>query len=148
MPTYTRVLGTLSQADIAERIHELSHAGQVEILKVDRENTLRRRLRGTTDKGTEVIVALDRAEQLSDGAVLSLDPAKAVVVRMTEERWLRLEPRDANAALEAGYFAGNLHWRVRFQPGAILIAMEGPAEHYLARLHHLVTSGKVAAHVP
>lgn len=148
MPTYTKVIGTLSQAEIAERIHDLSHAGQVEILKIDRENTLRRRLRGTTDKGTDIIVALDRSEQLSDGAVLSLDPARAVVVRMSEERWLRIEPRDADAALEAGYFAGNLHWRVRFQPGAILIAMEGPAEHYLARLHPLVSSDKVKTHLP
>lgn len=148
MPTYTKVIGTLSQAEIADRIHDLSHAGQVEILKIDRENTLRRRLRGTTDKGTDVIVALDRSEQLTDGAVLSLDPDKAVVVRMSEEHWLRLTPRDSDAALEAGYFAGNLHWRVRFQPGAILIAMEGPAEHYLARLDHLVSSGKVAAHLP
>jgi urease accessory protein len=148
MPTYTKVIGTLSQANIAERIHDLSHAGHVEILKVDRENTLRRRLRGTTDKGTDVIIALDRSERLSDGAVLSLDPNQAVVVRMSEERWLCIEPRDADAALEAGYFAGNLHWRVRFQPGALLIAMEGPAEHYLARLDALVTSGKIAAHLP
>ena len=79
-----------------------------------------------TDKGTEVVVALDRSEQLADGAVLSLESDRAIVVRMTEERWLRITPRDLDCALETGYFAGNLHWRVRFEPGAILVAIEGP----------------------
>jgi urease accessory protein len=148
MPTYTKVFGTLSQAEIADRIHALSHGGRVEVLLLGREDTLRRRLRGITDKGTEVMIALDRSEQLTDGAVLSLDPEKAIVVRMHEERWLRLEPRDADAALETGYFTGNLHWRVRFEPGAILVAMEGPAEHYLERLAPLTSSGKVAALLP
>lgn len=148
MPTYTRVLGTLSQPDLAEKIHALSHNGGLEVLTLNREDTLRRRLRGVTDRGTEVTVALDRAEQLSDGAVLHLDPERAVIVRMTAEDWLRLEPRDADAATEAGYFVGNLHWRVRFEPGALLVALEGPVEHYLGRLKHLTSSGKLAAKLP
>ena len=148
MPAFTRVLGTLSQEDMAERIHALSHAGAVEVLTLSREDTLRRRLRGVTDRGTEVMVALDRGDKLTDGAVLSLDPDKAVVVRMSEERWLRLEPRDLDAAVETGYFAGNLHWRVRFDSGALLVAMEGPPEHYLERLQPLTASGKVLARVP
>jgi urease accessory protein len=148
MPTYTRILANLSQAEVAERVHTLSHKGAVEILMLNREDTLRRRLRGTTDKGTEVTIALSRDEQLSDGAVLRLDPDKAVIVRMSEERWLRLEPRDTDAAIEAGYFAGNLHWRVRFAPGALLVALEGPVEHYLQRIAPLTDSGKVLALQP
>ena len=115
---------------------------------LNREDALRRRLRGTTDKGTEVTIALSRDEQLSDGAVLRLDPDKAVIVRMSEERWLRLEPRDTDAAIEAGYFAGNLHWRVRFAPGALLVALEGPVEDYLQRIAPLTASGKVLALQP
>jgi urease accessory protein len=148
MPTYTKILANLSQAEVAERVHTLSHEGAVEILVLNRDDTLRRRLRGTTDKGTEVTIALSRDEQLSDGSVLRLDPDKAVIVRMSEERWLRLEPRDRDAAIEAGYFAGNLHWRVRFAPGALLVALEGPVEHYLERIAPLTDSGKVLALQP
>lgn len=55
----------------------------------------------------------------------TLDENRAIVVRLSEERWLRLVPRDSDAALEAGYFfVGNLHWRVRFEPGVIAIALE------------------------
>ena len=148
MSTYTRVIGTISQPDIAEKIHALSHGGGVEVLTLEREDTLRRRLRGVTDRGTEVTVALDRAEQLSDGAVLHLDPDRAVIVRMSAESWLRLKPRDTDAATEAGYFVGNLHWRVHFEPGALLVALEGPVDHYLGRIAHLTSSGKVVATLP
>lgn len=148
MSLYTRVIGTISQPDMADKIHALSHRGEVEVLTLDREDTLRRRLRGVTDRGTEVTVALDRAEQLSDGAVLHLDSERAVIVRMTAENWLRLEPRDTDAATEVGYYVGNLHWRVRFEPGALLVALEGPADHYLGRLAPFTSSGKVVAKLP
>ena len=143
MTTITTIIGSASQPDLAEAIHKLDHRGGVEFLSIDRNDTLRRRLRGVTDKGTEVVVALDRSEQLSNGAVLTLDENRAIVVRLSEERWLRLVPRDSDAALEAGYFVGNLHWRVRFEPGAIAIALEGPVETYMARLAPLTAQRKI-----
>lgn len=143
MITITEILGTASEAAIADRLHHLEHHDRVEFLVVDRSDTLRRRLRGKTDKGTEIAVALDRNQQLADGAVLLLDQARAIVVRMSKQSWLRIKPRCADAALEAGYCAGNHHWRVRFAPGAILVAMEGPAEHYIARLDHLLKANRI-----
>jgi urease accessory protein len=141
--TVTKILGTASEPAIAGRLHDLHHDRRVETLYVDRDDTLRRRLRRATDKGTEIAVALDRSEQLVDGAVLVLDDTRAVVVRMTRERWLRVVPRDLDAALEAGYFIGNLHWRVRHEAGALLVAMEGPADHYIARLDPLIKRGLI-----
>ncbi len=143
MITVTKILGTASEPSVADRLHHLEHKDRVELLVVDRDDTLRRRLRGKTDKGTDIAIALDRGDRLADGAVLLLDEARAVVLRVTEQRWLRITPQDANAALEAGYCAGNQHWRVRFEPGALLIAMQGPAEHYLARLEPLLRAGKI-----
>jgi urease accessory protein len=143
MITVTRILGTASEPSLADKLHRLEHKNDVEYLVVDRDDTLRRRLRGKTDKGTDIAIALDRHDRLVDGAVLLLDEARAVVLRVTQERWLRITPRDADAALEAGYFAGNHHWRVRFEAGALLVAMQGPAEHYLARLDSLLRTSKI-----
>lgn len=143
MLTLTAIVGQASDPRLADRLHELSHAGRLEVLTVERDDTLRRRLRGVTDKGTEVAVALDRSEALSDGAVLLIDRDRAIVVRMSQENWLRVLPRDTDSALEAGYFIGNLHWRVRFEPGAILVALEGPESHYTGRLAHLTMQGKI-----
>ena len=143
MITVTTILGTASEPSLEEPLHRLEHEGRIEFLVIDRDDTLRRRLRGKTDKGTDIAIALERSDQLVDGAVLFLDEARAVVLRVTQERWLRIRPRDADAALEAGYCAGNHHWRVTFEPGALRIAMQGPAEHYLARLDPLLRTNKI-----
>ena len=144
MITITGILGTASDPSLADRLHYLEHDDRVEILVVGDEDTSRRRLRGKTDKGTDVAIALERSDQLVDGAVLLLEETRAIVLRKAEQRWLRLTPRDADAALEAGYCAGNHHWKVRFEPGALLIATQGPAEQYVDRLEHLVKSGRIA----
>jgi len=135
MPTtVTQIIGFASESDLAERLHGLDHAGCVEYLPLEQQDVHRRRLRAVTDRGTECLVALPRDQVLGDGAVLVLDDDRAIVVRLTEERWLGLVPRDAAAAMELGYFAGNLHWRVRFDGERLLIALEGPEEDYLERL--------------
>lgn len=132
--TITRILGFASEPELAERLHALDHAGRVEILPLEQQDVHRRRLRATTDRGTECLIALPRDQALGDGAVLVLEDERAIVVRLAEERWLALVPRDAVAALELGYFAGNLHWRVRFDGPRLLIALEGPEDDYLTRL--------------
>ena len=45
-----------------------------------------------------------------------------------------LQPRDTAAALELGYFAGNMHWKVEFDDERLRIAVQGPLESYLERL--------------
>lgn len=140
--TITNIIGFASQPDIADRLHALAHAGRVEHLRLERGDTLRRRLRATTDQGTDCAVALPRDQQLRDGAVLALDDERAIVVRIAEERWLELEPRDSAAALELGYFAGNLHWRVGFAGSRLRIALEGPEADYLERLAPFLDDGR------
>jgi urease accessory protein len=144
MMTITAIVGTASDPSLAERLHHLEHEDRVETLIVGEEDAARRRLRGTTDKGTDIAIALASGDRLSDGSVLFIDASRAIVLRTAEPRWLRLIPRDADAALEAGYCAGNHHWKVRFEPGALLVATQGPAEHYVDRLEPLVRSGRIA----
>ena len=137
-----RVIGNARDAALAERLHRLEHEGLVEYLTLERDDVHRRRLRARTDRATECLIALPREQALQDGAVLALDEARAVVVRLKVERWLALAPRDEAAALELGYFAGNLHWRVRFEGPRLLVALEGPKADYLARLEPLLRSGR------
>lgn len=143
MLTVTRIVGTATEPSLADKLHRLEHDHRIETLLVERDDTLRRRPRAKTDKGTDIAIALEQGNRLSDGAILFLDDAREIVLRVTEECWLRLRPRDADSALELGYCAGNNHWRVRYEPGALLIAMQGPAEHYLARLDHLLKDQKI-----
>ena len=129
-----RVLGSRVDAEYADRLHHMEHHGQVDLLTLPAAELARRRFRAVTRGGTEVAIALPRDEPLFDGAVLLCEHHRAIVVRVDAEHWLRLQPRDTASALELGYHVGNLHWRVRFEPDAICVALEGPTEAYLARL--------------
>ncbi len=139
----TSLVGLASDADVGERLHALSHAGQVEYVILNRADMSRHRLRVVTDRGTECAIALPRSEKLANGAVLLLEAERAIVVRMQEEDWLDVVAVDDAAALELGYLAGNMHWRVRFDGTVLKIALDGPEASYLVRLAPLLDSGRV-----
>jgi urease accessory protein len=138
-----RIIGSRLDAGLSGRIHDLEHAGTIDVLVVSPADVARRRFRATTRGGVDVAVALPRDQQLFDGAVLMLEPDRALVVRLDEQRWLRLEPRTVADAIELGFHAGNLHWRVQFDGGALLVALEAPVDGYLKRLEPLLAAGRV-----
>ncbi len=137
------IVGAATEPAIAGKLHDLSHRGRVEYLTLSRDDTHRHRLRATTDAGTECAVILGRAEHLYNGAVLMLTGERAVVVRMRETEWLTLAPRDSAAALELGYFSGNMHWAVRFECELLRIALQGPVQRYLERIEPFLADGRV-----
>jgi urease accessory protein len=138
-----RIIGHASDRRIADALHHVDHHGGLEYLALSESDTQRHRLRAVTDRGTECAIALPRSEHLADGAVLLLDHDRAVVVRMRESPWLTLVPRDTAAALELGYFAGNMHWKVEFDDSVLRIALHGPPESYLERLAPFMADGRV-----
>jgi urease accessory protein len=138
------IVGLSTEPHIAEALHHLEHHDRVEHLTLTEADTQRHRLRAFTDKGTECAIALPRTQRLANGAVLLLEANRAVVVRMQEAQWLTLAPRDTAAALELGYFAGNMHWKVEFDGTLLRIALQGPVDSYLERLSHFIADGRVA----
>lgn len=85
-----RVLGSRVEPALSEALHRLEHEGAVDIANVPATDLARRRLLITTRGGEELAIALPRHEKLFDGAVLLLEPDRAIVVRAATERWLRL----------------------------------------------------------
>lgn len=138
-----RILGPRDQPELARAIHHLEHHGGVEMLAIAPADLPRRRFRATTDLGTDCAVALPRDVQLFDGAVLHLDERRAIILKVGEQAWLRVRPA-AGGGLELGYLAGNLHWRVRFEDGDLLVALDHEREGYLARLAELLDSGRAS----
>ncbi len=137
------IVGQLDDPGLAERLHDLRHAGAVETITLEPGDRLRKRLRVSTDQGTDCAVALARSEQLEDGSILLLSESRAIVVRLSALRWLDLAPRDLPAALELGYFAGNLHWRIAFAGPRLRVALEGPEKAYRERLAPYLDDGRV-----
>jgi urease accessory protein len=142
------ILGSASDPEFFERLHHLQHEGRVERIAIGSEDAARHRLRLKTDAGTECAISLPRDQRLANGSILLLEANRAVVVTMREEEVLKLMPADAAAALELGYFAGNMHWSVRFAGHELHILLQGPAEAYLARLDPLLASGRIVRMQP
>jgi urease accessory protein len=61
---------------------------------------------------------------------------------LNEQRWLGFEARDAAAAIELGYLAGNLHWKVRFAGASLWVQLEGDVAQYRARVAALLSDGR------
>lgn len=138
-----RIIGLASDPRIAEALHDLEHRNAVEYLTLSAADTQRHRLRALSDRGTECAIAIPRTQHLANGAVLLLDHDRAIVVRMREVEWLELETDSVDSALELGYFAGNMHWKVEFAGARLRIALQGPRASYLERMSHLLQSGHV-----
>lgn len=139
-----RVVGAFSDPALHERLHEFAHRGSIEVVKLSPGDLGRHRLRAQTEGGEEIAIALPRDEKLFDGAVLHIDDVRAIVVRAGEQRWLRVSPKTVRDSVELGYCVGNLHWRVRFQGDAILVALDGPVSSYVARIEHLIKDGRAS----
>ena len=104
----------------------------------------RRRLRLLTDRGTDCAVSLERDEALVDGAVLLLEPDRAILVRVGAPHALRLRARDRTAALHLGWHAGHLHWRVRFEGEDLVVLLDAPEADYRRRIEDLLADGSVS----
>ena len=138
-----RILGQASDPAFFDRLHHLQHDGRVERILIGSEDAARHRLRVRTDAGTECAISLPRDQRLAHGSILLLEDDRAILIAMREEEVLKLAPADATAALELGYFAGNMHWAVRFHGPELHILLHGPAEAYLDRLEPLLAGGRI-----
>ncbi len=137
------LVGARTDPGLHDRLHDLEHHGAVEVIKIATIDLDRRRLLARTEKGEEVAITLPRDQKLFDGAILLLDERRAIVVRAGEQRWLRLSTHSARDALELGYHAGNLHWRVRFDGEDLLVSLDGPASAYAARIEAMLKDERV-----
>ncbi|EIE49657.1 urease accessory protein UreE [Salipiger aestuarii] len=141
MRMFTDILG--KSADFHDALHHLEHHHAVDVLRLPPADLARRRLRCVTEAGHEIAVALPRDTPLYDGAVLALDDAGALVVRVETERWLRLAAANSAVALRLGYLCGNLHWRVRFDGEELLVAIETEDRVYHDRLAPMIEAGEI-----
>lgn len=137
------IIGRSDEAAYAAVLRDLEHQDGIELLFVPPSDAGRKRFRLTTDRGTDCAVSLDRDENLTDGALLYLDPTRAIIARFGEQEIWRLHPIDQAAALKLGWNAGNLHWRVRFEDDELIVLLDAPLHTYRARILPLLESGEV-----
>ena len=141
------IVGWVTDQEVADRLHELRHhpylEHAVEYLHLDVHDLDRKRLRATSDAGTDYAIVLQRDRALADGAVLLLEPDRAVVVRAGVPRTMTLRANDIGAAMQLGLLAGHLHWKVDQRDDTVVVHLEGPESDYISRIVELLESGRV-----
>ena len=141
------IVGWVTDQEVADRLHELRHRPYlehaVEYLHLDVHDLDRKRLRATSDAGTDYAIVLPRDSALADGAVLLLEPDRAVVVRAGAPRTITLRANDIGAALRLGFLVGHLHWKADQRDESVVVHLEGPESDYTSRIVELLESGRV-----
>ena len=132
------ILGGEKDPQYRDQLHRLEHHDGIELLFVPPSEAGRKRFRLSTDRGTDCAISIDRDQELTDGAVLFIDPTRAIVARFGAQAVWRLRPANSAAALKLGWNAGNLRWRVRFEDDCIVILLDGPRADYRARIATLI----------
>lgn len=136
MLVVNQVLGLVTDQGLSDQVHDISHHGTVEKVILNTEDISRHRLKVKTNLGREIAIQLPRQTHLQNGAVLHLTDEHVVWVEVSTPEYLRLKPIDVATALELGYFAGNMHWQIKFDADCIEILMQSGKAHYLERLAH------------
>jgi urease accessory protein len=141
------IVGWVTDQAVADRLHELRHHPDlehaVEYLHLDVHDLDRKRLRATSDAGTDYAIVLPRDSALAEGAVLLLEPDRAVVVRAGAPRTMTLRANDIGAALRLGLLAGHLHWKADQRDDFVVVHLEGPESDYTCRIVELLESGRI-----
>lgn len=139
----TRVVGLASDKDLAEQLQILESRNRVSRLAISPNDLGRRRFRVTDQHGTEFRIALSRTEQLQNGSILHIDHDGAVMVDTTGQQRLAIRAATLSGAMQLGWAAGHLHWKVRMTDEELSVLLEGPREDYLKRIEALIQDASV-----
>ena len=136
MKVYTKLLDP-TKDNIEQLIHKLEHEEALDTIRLNTDDLSRRRFTSETTFGKTVGISLPRSLKLYDGALLEISERYCLMVKVEPENWLRLEVQSADIALRLGYFAGNLHWAVKFDQNSISVAISGDVKLYLDRINNV-----------
>ena len=136
MKVYTKLLDP-TKDNIEQLIHKLEHEEALDTIRLNADDLSRRRFTSETTFGKTVGISLPRSLKLYDGALLEISERYCLMVNVETENWLRLEVQSADVALRLGYFAGNLHWAVKFDQNSLNVAISGDVDAYLDRINNI-----------
>ena len=137
------IIGTIDDETYSERIHTLSHEGNIEYINIDPIDLSRKKFRAKTTTGRSCAISLSRDAKLENGSILYIENNLAIVLKTNEIKWLKLKPINLRVALELGYFAGNMHWQVRFTDDYICIALNSSRDTYINRLSEFLNKNLI-----
>ena len=138
MMIVNEIIGLITDHDISNQLHDVSHHGVAEKIILSSADISRHRLKVKTNRGRDIAIQLPRNQHLQNGSVLHLAQDHAIWIEVDEPKYLSIKPSSIEVALELGYFAGNMHWPIRFKADVLQIQMQSHEAYYLERLSQFI----------
>lgn len=111
------------------RYEEMLAKNAVERMSISRTESERLRMRKSTDRGTDVALAMPAGTRLRHGDVVSMTD-RMIVVAIEPEKVavVRLKGGDARTAVLVGHAIGNLHRPIRVEGDRIVLPIQSDGE--------------------
>jgi urease accessory protein len=122
---------------LKERYEQMSKADNCEVIRISRFEAQRRRMRKTSDKGTDVALNLSPEYRLKHGDVLVLSENLMILVEVEPEKLLELtvkaESHLSNSDIveisaRVGHIIGNLHRPIKVDKNRIYFPIQADTE--------------------
>jgi urease accessory protein len=127
------VIGNIGR-EFKDKYDEMLAKGAVEKMVISRSESERLRMRKSTDKGTDVALAMQAGTRLRHGDVVYL-ANNMIVINIEPERVavVRLRDSEARTAVLVGHAIGNLHRPIKVEGSRIILPIQSDNEIEMLR---------------
>jgi urease accessory protein len=135
MITINSIIGNLKDAEFAEKYEQSVKSNSCEIVKIQRSESQRVRMRKTSDKGTDIALTLPQGVQIRHKDVILFNPEKMIIVEIEPENVAAISVNEDSANFNSidipiilGHTIGNLHRPLKIEGRTIYFPIQADTE--------------------
>jgi urease accessory protein len=135
MITINSILGNVKDAQFADQYEQLSRINSCEVIRIQRSESQRVRMRKTSDKGTDIAFTLPQGIQIRHKDVVLYSPNKMIIIEIEPESVATISINEEVGNLNSieipvrlGHTIGNLHRPLRIEGRNIYFPIQADTE--------------------
>lgn len=135
MITINSILGNIKDAEFADKYEQLSRINSCEVIRIQRSESQRVRMRKTSDKGTDIAFTLPQGIQIRHKDVVLSSPNKMIIIEIEPESVATISINEDVGNLNSieipvrlGHTIGNLHRPLRIEGRNIYFPIQADTE--------------------
>jgi len=135
MITITSILGNVRDAEFADKYEQSVRDNTCEIVKIQRSESQRVRMRKASDKGTDVALTLPQGVQIRHKDVILINPEKMIIVEIEPESVAAISINEDSTNFTSidipiilGHTIGNLHRPLKVEGRTIYFPIQADTE--------------------
>jgi urease accessory protein len=135
MITINSILGNVKDAQFADQYEQLSRINSCEVIRIQRSESQRVRMRKTSDKGTDIAFTLPQGIQIRHKDVVLSSPNKMIIIEIEPESVATISINEEVGNLNSieipvrlGHTIGNLHRPLRIEGRNIYFPIQADTE--------------------